>query len=167
MDRWKSGWTRVLLVLSYFVAVITSEWIKVPLRTRDPDFTSFGERRGSGLVSDKLESLTLPFGSSLDWNSTKQMDMDLSSASTPPRRRYDKDDVPAKKPKPPAKTKQVTKRRNSEPFNIFSFIRSIRDSFFTKPKASVEDKVGFLQRIRDNILSEISRRIFKPDGHSG
>lgn len=142
----------------YLVTVLSCEWVKVPLKTRDPDFTSFGEERGSGIVSDKLDlSLEIPFRNSPTRNRTKQMDLELdTTSSSSTRRKFELEDRPVA-PKPTKKIKQVAKRRKAEPFNLFTFIRSIRDSFFSKPKASVDDKVGFLQQIRDNILSEISR----------
>lgn len=133
--------------------VVNSEWIQVPLiqtHEKQLDLALQQEQRIPSSIADKLEELAVSLRS--DRNKTKQMDLELdlmttttSTTPTPPllgkRRRVDT---------------QVTKTRNTEPFSIFGFLRSFRDSFFFKSQASVKQKVGFLERIRNNILSEIS-----------
>lgn len=144
-------WQRVALVVivvSHNVAY--SEWIKVPLKSREPDFSSF-ER--DTMISDKMESFSLPLDVDypLEVNHTRQMDLRLEKPISSTRR----EDGPRKN------SPQVTKKKIVEPFSIFNFIRKIQKSFFFKSQPSVKEKVGFLERIRDNILSEISKNLFK------
>lgn len=140
----------VVLVLCSVVVVGRSDWVKVPLQTRQPQFDSF-EREAPTLISDKMETFVLPFRVESK-NRTKQMDIDLEDSRTIRR----KDERITRRPEKDSNAAQVTKKRISEPFSIFGFLRSFRDSFFFKPQASVKEKVGFLERIRNNILSEIS-----------
>lgn len=140
----------VVLVLCSVVVVGRSDWVKVPLQTRQPQFDSF-EREAPIVISDKMETFVLPFRVESK-NRTKQMDIDLEDSRTIRR----KDERIVRRPEKDSNAAQVTKKRISEPFSIFGFLRSFRDSFFFKPQASVKEKVGFLERIRNNILSEIS-----------
>lgn len=133
----------------------------MPLRTRDLEFGDSFPVELPARISDKLESLAIALRS--DSNRTKQMDMELDRPTTT-RRRFerpveDDDDrdyeTPKLKPKK-RKDSRVTTKNISEPFSIFSFLRSVRDSFFFRSQASVKQKVGFLERIRDSIMAEIS-----------
>lgn len=140
----------VLVVCS---VVVASDWIKVPLQTRDPQFGSF-ERDAPTMISDKMESLVLPFRVEPK-NRTKQLDIDLED-SQKIRRTDTRPATDTRKPEKNSNRAQVTKKRVLEPFSIFGFLRSFRDSFFFKRQASVMEKVGFLEQIRNNILGEIS-----------
>lgn len=139
----------------------------MPLRTRDLEFGDSFPVELPARISDKLESLAIALRS--DSNRTKQMDMELDRPNTT-RRRFERpvedDDMDYEtstvKPKR-RKDSRVTTKNISEPFSIFSFLRSVRDSFFFRSQASVKQKVGFLERIRDNIMAEISACC---DGHS-
>lgn len=130
--------------------VVNSEWIQVPLIRNHEKQLDLGlhEQRIPSSIADKLEELAVSLR--MDRNRTKQMDLELDLVTT----------TTTTTPNPPLKRRrvdtQVTKTRNTEPFSIFGFLRSFRDSFFFKSHASVKQKVGFLERIRNNILSEIS-----------
>lgn len=148
-----SSWCLLLLQL---VIIANCEWIQVPLRTHDKQFDLSVEQEIPSRIAGKLEELAISLR--VDRNRTKQLDLELDHPVT----------VTTKTPRAEVVTKgsktkknnrgestQVINKRISEPFSIFNFLRSIRDSFF-KPQATVKQKIGFLERIRNNILAEIS-----------
>lgn len=152
--QWKRAVLSVFLLL---LSVNNCEWIQVPLRTHEPQFDlALANGRIPLGVAEKLESLSISLrGGGGDRNHTKQLDLDLEQLASPASTTTT--NAPkvtrvrgAKAPHP------LTKKRISEPFSIFGFLRSIRDSFFFKAQSSVKQKVGFLEQIRDNVLAEIS-----------
>ena len=156
-----------------FLVVVNCDWIKVPVQTHEPNYATVHRDLPPG-IADKLDSLAVTLKNvdrdsfhydHLDNNGTKQLDLNLdqkgaTTEKTPPREEEKKPSLKSGKPNnPEAVTKGPvvdTKRRVAEPFSIFNFLRSVRDSFFFKPQSSVKQKVGFLERMRDSILSEIS-----------